>query len=72
MHAEDSIAFFPAPVAELGVEVGKAVAQDLLTTLPEVLRRARLGAYMNDVQAQAETGLSAPAALPPRTAGGAL
>jgi hypothetical protein len=47
------------PLDAVGAEVGKVAAHDLLATLPEAIRRGRLGEYLSDEQAQAETGLNA-------------
>jgi len=55
----DALALFSAPLSAVGAEVGRAVSHDLLATLPEAIRRGRLGEYLNDQQVQAEVGLSA-------------
>ena len=46
------------PIADLAAEVSKPTAEALLSTLPEAVRRSRMGSYLNDKEAQAETGLS--------------
>lgn len=58
MQVDSPIALLPAPVADLSAEIGKATAHDLLATMPEILRRARLGEYMTDEEVERETGLS--------------
>lgn len=58
MQIPDSVALLPAPVSQIGAEVGRAAAADLLATLPEILRRSRLGEYMTDEEVERETGLS--------------
>ncbi|OZC04033.1 helix-turn-helix domain-containing protein [Rubricoccus marinus] len=58
MQFPDSIALIPASVAEIGAEIGKSTASDLLATLPEILRRSRLGEFMTDAEVTRETGLS--------------
>ena len=58
MQFPDSVALIPAPVADLGAEIGKATAHDLLATMPEILRRSRLGEYMTDDDVVRECQLS--------------
>ena len=58
MLPDAAIALIPAPVPEIASEIGKATAHDLLATMPEILRRSRLGTYMDDEQLAHETGLS--------------
>ena len=45
-------------VEELARRLGKQATEALLTDMPEMIRRGRLGEYLNDNQAQEETGLS--------------
>ena len=58
MELPDSIAFLPAPVSQIGAEIGRATAQDLLATMPEILRRARLGEYLTEDQACEESSIT--------------
>ena len=58
MQVSDPVAFFPAPVSQLGAELGRTAAADVLATLPEILRRSRLGVYLTDDEVTHETGLS--------------
>jgi hypothetical protein len=46
------------PVEELADRTAQPVTQALMIALPEAVRRARLGAYLNEEQAQEETGLT--------------
>ena len=46
------------PLVELAAEVSRPTAEALLSTMPEAVRRSRLGSFLNDREAQAETGLS--------------
>lgn len=46
------------PVDDLAEQVSRSTSEALLATLPEAVRRARLGTYLNDKQASEETGLS--------------
>ena len=58
MQFPDAVALLPAAVADLGAEIGKATSQDILATVPEIMRRGRLGAFLTDEQLAHETGLS--------------
>ncbi len=58
MQVGNPIALIPASVSEIGAEIGRATAHDLLATMPEILRRSRLGQYLTEDQACEETGLS--------------
>ena len=58
MHLPDQLALIPTTVSELGIEIGKATATDLLAVMPEILRRARLGEYLSAEGAEQETGLT--------------
>lgn len=58
MTTADPVTFIPAPVSEVGAEIGRNVTADLLAALPEILRRSRLGCYMDDGAVVRETGLT--------------
>ena len=45
-------------VDDLASRLSIQSTEALLTTLPELIRRGRLGEYLNDEQAQVETGMS--------------
>ena len=46
------------PIDDLAARVERPIAEALLASIPEAVRRSRLGVYLNDAQAQQETGLS--------------
>ena len=45
-------------VETLAERVSEPASAALLRALPEAVRRSRMGSYLNDMEAQAETGLS--------------
>lgn len=46
------------PVDTLAERISEPTTEALLRILPEAVRRSRMGSYLNDKEAQAETGLS--------------
>jgi hypothetical protein len=58
MRSPEEVVFSPIPLEALAERVERPVAESLLAALPEAVRRARLGEYLNDEQAQEETGLT--------------
>ncbi len=58
MQIHEPLALIPAPVSEIGLELGRVASADLLATMPEIIRRSRFGEYMTGGQVEAETGLS--------------
>ena len=46
------------PLETLAERVSEPTTAALLRALPEAVRRSRMGTYLNDKEAQAETGLS--------------
>ena len=58
MEVPPNLALFPAPLGDVAAQLGDHTADRLLDVLPEVIRRSRHGEFMNDEQAQVETGLT--------------
>ena len=58
MQTASDLLLATIPVEELADRTAQPVTQALLSALPEAVRRARLGAYLNEEQAQVETGLT--------------
>ncbi len=46
------------PVEALAERISEPATAALLRILPEAVRRSRMGSYLNDKEAQAETGLT--------------
>lgn len=58
MQISTDLVLSNVPVDTLAERVSEPTAEALLRTLPEAVRRSRLGSYLNNKEAQAETGLS--------------
>lgn len=58
METSSALVLSSVPLADLAAQVASPTAEALLAALPEAVRRARLGTYVNDAEAQAETGLT--------------
>ena len=58
MNLSEQIVFFPAPADVIGDAVGQKAADVLLATMPEIIRRGRLGEYLDAEGVEQETGLT--------------
>lgn len=58
MPAAPDLVLTNMPIEALAERVSEPATAALLRTLPEAVRRSRMGSYLNDKEAQAETGLS--------------
>lgn len=58
MQTDNRLALFPAPVSEIGLEIGTVAAATILAALPELIRRSRLGEFLDAEGVERETGLS--------------
>ena len=57
-HDDKPVALYPAPVAKVAAEIGASLRADLLPLLTEAVRRAQLGEYLSQDEAERELGLS--------------
>lgn len=58
MLTDHRLALFPASVPEIGLEIGHVAAATILASLPELIRRSRLGEFLDAEGVERETGLS--------------
>ena len=58
MNLADQIALFPAPIDVIGDVAGQKAADVLLAAMPEIIRRGRLGEYLDADGVGSETGLT--------------
>lgn len=58
MPTDNRLALFPASVPEVSLEIGHAAAAIILASMPEMIRRSRLGEFLDAEGVERETGLS--------------